>query len=297
MRPRSSSMATAPTVAWCTAVTVLAAYLSSALVTSIERQSQEPARVEFEVASVKRNVSGSDSGTFRVVGDTLVATNLTLQFYLVQAYGVAAGIGRFKFVDGPRRLLEARFDISAKLSDGGDPAQIPEMLRALLAERFRLRVRPVIRQTPVYALERVRDGQELRPSRHNCQLILATVRAEKKRLDEIAEPRDAKGRPACWSRSPNDRPPDGAWKVRSAGSIGNLIDDIQGFVDRPIRDATGLVGDFEWLLLFNPNTSVTDSQFPSVYTAIGEQLGLRLRAQSGPFEVLVIESLDWPTPN
>jgi len=281
----------------CSAVTVLAACLSCALAASVGTKSQEPARAEFEVASVRRNVSGNDSGSFQVRGDTLVATNLTLQFYLVHAYGVAVSIGRFKFVDGPRRILDARFDISAKWPAGGGPAQLPEMMRALLVDRFRLRVRPSMRQTPVYVLEKAREGQELRPSLHNCQRILATVRAEKKRLDEIAEPRDAKGRPACWSGSPHDRPPDGAWKIRSAGSIGSLVGEVQAFVDRPISDETGLVGDFEWLLTFNPNTSVTDSVYPSIYTALGEQLGLRLRPRHEPFEVFVIESVDWPIPN
>jgi uncharacterized protein (TIGR03435 family) len=228
---------------------------------------------------------------------SVLATNSSMRLIMMQAYGVAGSLGRFKFVEGPREVLEARFNISARAPEGTSAEQIPQMLRALLIERFALRIRTEIRQTAVYALERVREGTEFRASVHNCADFSARLRAEKRVVDDATAPRDSKGRPACGSRVVDDPVPSGAWRSRSAGSIRSLIEDIQAFVDRPIIDSTGLSGNFEWLLLFNPSALGKDSNFPSIYTAVEEQLGLKLQRKMAPFEVFVIERLEWPTPD
>jgi uncharacterized protein (TIGR03435 family) len=71
--------------------------------------------------------------------------------------------------------------------------------------------------------------------------------------------------------------------------------DTQAFVDRPILDGTGLKGNFEWQLIFNPNP-IGATEFPSLFTAFVEQLGLRLRPATLPYEVFVIDSLEAPSP-
>lgn len=84
--------------------------------------------------------------------------------------------------------------------------------------------------------------------------------------------------------------------MRNAGTIVRLITDTQAFIDRPIVDATGLAGNFEWQLVFNP-VGDNSSEFPSILTAFEEQLGLKLQPRRMRLEVLVIESLEAPSPN
>src|SRR5262245_60561033 len=75
---------------------------------------QAQPHASFEVASVRRNVNGASNGSLRLLPGSVLAMNASLQLIMMQAYGIAGSLGRFKFVEGPRELLEARFDISAK---------------------------------------------------------------------------------------------------------------------------------------------------------------------------------------
>lgn len=277
--------------------------LCSAFVLSCAVLGAQQSGPSFEVASVRQNVSGGAESTFNVFPDAVVANNYQLRFILYKAYELENAQALRKFVDGPEPVLDARFDISAKFPQerGSTPSQIAAMLRALLAERFNLRIKRETRQTRVYALEAPRSGKlgpELSRSALNCEHIMAQLQAEKRPLNSVESPLDAKKRPACWSFSKTDPPPPGATRVRSAGPISRLIVDTQAFVDRPIIDATDLTGDFEWYLLFKPfAVAQTGSEFGSIYDAFEEQLGLRLRPTDAPYEVFVIENLSLPDAN
>ena len=72
---------------------------------------------------------------------------------------------------------------------------------------------------------------------------------------------------------------------------------MQAYVDRPIVDATGLSGNFEWVLTFALGGSNTRADVPSIFTATQEQFGLKLEPRQGPVEVLVIDSVQLPTPD
>ena len=72
----------------------------------------------------------------------------------------------------------------------------------------------------------------------------------------------------------------------------------RGFVDRPIVDATGLTGKYDWHLVFAMRADSDNANLASIYTAIQDQLGLRLVRRTAPYEVFVIDSMnDVPTPN
>ena len=141
-------------------------------------------------------------------------------------------------------------------------------------------------------------GRELRTSAHDCEAILSTLRLQRKLPDDVTMPRDSQNRPACWSRLAEDPVPRGAIRIRSAGPNRAPHHRQPGFVDRPLVDRTGLSGNFEWLLLFNPNpVPNADAEFPYIYTAFEEQLGLKLQPRMEPYEVFVIESVELPTPD
>jgi uncharacterized protein (TIGR03435 family) len=157
-----------------------------------------------------------------------------------------------------------------------------------------------VRQGPVYALVVARHGTlgpELRPSQHNCNQYRAAWIENHTPASEVVRPRDAKNRPLCGTRPEDERPLPGSRQIREAGTIAELIDQIQ-VLDRPIVDATQLSGNFEWQLSFSPATIPRQgSDVPSMPVALREQLGLQLEPRTGPIDVLVIDSVHQPTEN
>jgi uncharacterized protein (TIGR03435 family) len=88
--------------------------------------------------------------------------------------------------------------------------------------------------------------------------------------------------------------------IRYVSPVSFLLQTLQPFVDRPLFDATGLSGSFAWAVSFSPTTGgglLTEPLGSSVYSALEEQLGLRLERRLHSLEVLVIDSVEMPTPN
>jgi len=209
--------------------------------------------------------------------------------------------------------MSARFDIRAKVPldlpmiQATDPeasvaATAQLMLRTLLAERFRLRAHTETRQLRILALtvaQAGRLGPELRPSTHDCELL----RAARRKGSTTAMPMDAKKRPLCTVEvlRAGDVTASGARGTvaqvdRGAGPLAQLLAALQGFADRPLRDATGLTGNYEWQITRAfPGSGPSD--YASLPTALEEQLGLRLEPRTAAVDVLVIDSLELPTPD
>jgi uncharacterized protein (TIGR03435 family) len=253
----------------------------------------------FEVASVKPNETTDVGWSHGAKGQTFIITNMTLRRIIALAYDIPLQAEHFRLVGGPDKVLSRRFDIQAKMPEGVAANQRFSMLRSLLAERFKLQARPRVRQGPVYALVVARSGTlgpELRPSKHNCAEYKAAWLKNNTPASEIVPPRDARNRPLCVG--PADRPPPDGRRIMDAGPISHLIASIEGLLDRPLVDGTQLSGNFEWRLTFSPQTIPRPgSEVPSMSVALREQLGLQLERRTGPIDVLVIDSVQMPTPN
>jgi uncharacterized protein (TIGR03435 family) len=149
---------------------------------------------------------------------------------------------------------------------------------------------------PVYALTIARTGRlgpQLAPSEFDCNAYLAQRRAG----GTAPEPVDATGH--SWCLAPADLGRPGVMVLRFAGTVTVLLQRLEPYVDRPIVDATGLSGNFEWLLTFArvPNSAVASGSgdAPELFTAVQEQLGLKLEARQAPVEVLAVDSVELPT--
>ena len=204
----------------------------------------------------------------------------TIPFYL----------GKFKFDDGGGRhndVLDSRFDIIAKPPENVAPGQAILMLRRLLAERFNLRVHTKIRQGPVYRITVAQAGK-LGPS-----MRISTDECDPLPAYPVMKP-DPDARPLC--RETHDNKETNTTKITSKSPIAHLITTVQGRLNRPVIDATELAGSYEWELRFQNNERIP-SAAPSIFDAFREQLGLNLKAETGPVEVLVIDSVEQPTPN
>ena len=141
-------------------------------------------------------------------------------------------------------------------------------------------------------------GPELRPSKHNCNEYRAGWLENHTSALEVVRPRDANNRPLCGTRPDDERAPPGSVQIRDAGSISEILIAVQAFSDRPLVDATQLRGNFEWQITFSPSAMPRQgSDLHPLPIAIGEQLGLKLEPRTGPIDVLVIESVQMPTPN
>jgi uncharacterized protein (TIGR03435 family) len=304
---------------------VIAVVLLLVMLGSVSYAAQAPVPAApppaFEVAAVKRNQTTATTGeaaawSFQVSPSGIVAiTNYSLRRLIVVAYGIEQRYERHTPEGGPASLLATRFDITAKVPV--DPAttqppgaQAPTvratallMLRTLLSERFKLRIHSETRQVPVYAVTVARDGRlgpELRPSSHDCERF----RAARREGSAAEPPRDAKNRPLCTLevlRSSTSTNPQGTRQIvaqqeRNAGPLTRLLPGIQAFVDRPLVDETGLAGNFEWQIT-TAMPGIDAFEYPSIRTALEEQLGLKVESRTATIDVIVIDSVEFPTPD
>lgn len=249
------------------------------------------AQLSFEVASVRPNTSGP-GGTFmrRLPGVGFEAGNVTPRDLILFAYDIQ----RFYVVGMPAWIETERFDISARTGASVPPPSTGVsvewlMVRTLLQDRFRLSVHTETRQMPVYALLLARsDGQlgpQLRRSQMNC----------------MNAPAPGATVPANAERCANRNNPPGV--VSGVGrEMPSFVFPLAGYVQRAVVDRTGLTGTWDIDLTFNPDglagsPASPDDPRPSLFTALQEQLGLRLEPSMGPVEVLVIDRIERPTAN
>jgi uncharacterized protein (TIGR03435 family) len=258
--------------------------------------------LSFEVATIKPNKSGDDRAYSSLQpGGRFSATNVTLRDLVLAAY-------RFKYqpsqiVGGPDWMGSERFDIEAKAPSGKNPtdAEILEMLRALLSERFRLAVHEDAREVPTYALLKDRPdgklGERLRPSSSGDCVDPGPAPARGPRPAV-----DPKGPQPCGRITYR---PDG-WSARGA-TTDQIAKALEAFVGRLVVNRTELTGPFNIDVEFTRDLGApaspergpdraTDSG-TSIFTALREQVGLRLEPQKGSVGVLVIDRVERPTAN
>jgi uncharacterized protein (TIGR03435 family) len=260
----------------------------------------------FEIASVKRNLSGRIGGSIQVPpAGTLRFTNVPLRMLIRDAYEVDPYAESYKLDSGPyagvigrpsagRQPDVPRFDVQGKPPDNSVPRERRAMMRTLLEDRFKLRVHRELRQMPVYTLTVAREGRlgpNLARSKFDCQAYLAERRAGR----AAEEPVDAHGNSWCLFQGSMIAPPD-VMILRFAGPVRVLGQRLQPYVERPVVDATGLSGNVEWDLRFAWGPDAP-ADVPAILTALQEQLGLKLEPRQAPVDVLVVDSVELPTPD
>ncbi len=230
-------------------------------------------RIDNSDASARSHIiSSSNDSLFRAI-------NVTLKSLLQWAYAIPDT----RIEGGPAWLGQTKFDIEAK----GDPAaddqmhalssdegrlRKREMLQALLAERFGVKVHEESRQLPIYALVLAKDGPKFQPSQINGTTVNG-------RRGEI----HVQG---------------------SDDTVALLADELAHVLGRVVVNQTGLHErsdlDLKWTPDDSPasaNSFPTGDSPPSIFTAIQEQLGLKLVSQKGPVSVLVLDQVQMPSEN
>ena len=243
----------------------------------------------FEVVSVKVNLNDNVPEAISLAPNGSVRyTAFRLRTLIAMAYR-SEGLQRFdQIIGGPSWVGVDRFDIVAKASDQADtkgaPTRVPERLRTLLRDRFRLRVHTDTRNMPAFALVVTRrdrkPGPQLRESTANCSTAATSAtNPDSDRRCGI----DAKGGVIIGRSVP-------------AGQLAGYLSGIPA-VDRHVTDRTGLTGRYDFRLEYSPAFVEPGGAGPSLFTALTEQLGLTLQAETARLPVLVIDSVEKPTPD
>jgi uncharacterized protein (TIGR03435 family) len=264
---------------------------------------QTPASPAFEAASVKPNKSGNaQKGIGPEPGGRFSAINVSLQELIPFAYGIAQLSASTRIVGGPAWVSSDRFDIVAKAEGTPSPEQMRTLVRALLADRFKLSAHNELRDIPVYALMIARGdkvfGPQLRRSSVDCAALYAVARATPQPPAEV----QAAIQNSCSKRFRPGNVTGGGW------TMGGFANTLEPFVSRIVVDKTGLAGDFDITLEWTPESASAASDnlappsgpatdLPSIFTALQEQLGLKLESTTGPVDVLVIDHVEPPTPD
>lgn len=238
-----------------------------ALVACIAIAQQTPPLPVFDAASVK--VSPPIGGTNNFVGmridpGRIHIANFGLEPIIMRAYGVQGD----QMVGTPNEFrYPLAYEITATFPADTAQDQIPLMLQSLLADRFKLVVHRETRVLPVYFLVVAKNGPKLQVS-HEDKMFYRNPRrghVEEKKVNM-----------SSFAQSLHSNP----------------------MADRPVIDKTGLTGDYDFTLDWTPNDATSgDLSAPSLFTALQEQMGLKLEAQNAPREVLVIDHAEKPTEN
>lgn len=251
----------------------------------------------FEVASIKPNKSGDfRRGIGPEPGGRFGAINVPLRDLVAFAYGISNGDARI--VGGPEWMARERFDVTAKAAGTPAPADYPPMVKAMLAERFKLQAHEEVRDVEAFALVRARADGTLGPRLRKSDVDCDARRAAAKGGSPLPQP--ASG-PVCTGRTiPGTI-------TATALSIGSLAGGLIRFAGRSVVDETGLAGYYDYELRWTPDEPpeprpgesplIIDPNGPSLSTALQEQLGLRLDARRVPMTVVVIDHAEFPTPD
>jgi len=233
----------------------------------------------FEVASLKRTTAVLTPTFFQVANDRLSVGNVPLRMLIQLAYDVEPQ----QVVGGPEWIDQARYDIVARAARPFAPqGQWRAMLRGLLLERFQMTVRRETRPTQVFALVPARaDGRLGNGLRH------ATAACE-----ELSDPSSPPGADPCGLVAANRVGATGRMAVRGL-TLDTLARLLRHEVGQPVRDETGLKGVFDWELVFAPRLP-GDADAPSIFTALQEQLGLKLESRRDTLDVIVVDHVERP---
>ncbi|HLG60238.1 MAG TPA: TIGR03435 family protein [Vicinamibacterales bacterium] len=294
-------------------LSVVAGILATGICVSGAGQSTTSAGPTFDVVSVKRNAASASatapdvrfgsSVTQRPDGG-LTMLNIPAGTLVARAYSAAP----IDMVGLPGWAMSERYDLNATASQVNPTAeQRAAMLRAMLADRFRLVAHVENREQPAYDLVMARSdgrlGPAIKPSEADCEAKAAADRAITEKTGRPPAPppgvfdRNAPP-PPCSLRMDGDR-------MEGDVTMAGLATMLRAAAGRLVVDKTGLAGSYRITLLFDrmlalrgPDTAApAPGAAPSVFTAVQEQLGLQLESSRALRETLIIDRFERPTEN
>ncbi len=244
---------------------------------SLVLKGQTPAPKEFVAASIKPSAPGGRGFRMQIApGGRVMASGVTASLLMQQAYEVR----EFQIQGAPGWMASDRYDITTVAEGGTQPDDLRPMMQALLADRFKLAMHRETKELPVFALVAAKGGPKFHAS-----------------------------------ASGGDGPGNGRMMRMGRGQIelqhgtmGFFANELARQLGRTVIDKTELGGEYDIKLEWTPDEATpgpptgerpvpADAPGPSIFTALQEQLGLKLESTKGPVEILVIDRVEKPTEN
>jgi uncharacterized protein (TIGR03435 family) len=267
---------------------LMALYLATFLSASGQTAKLGPGQLPFEVVSVRPSSPGNPYGRLGFTADGYIATNASLLMIIRTAYGYS--IERRDSLDAgiagvPNWAKTENFDIAAKIGDAdlGDfkkltDVQRRQLLQEVLADRFKLSVHLEERQVLQYALVPAKNGPRV----------------------AVSKVEDPGAGTVHWSKN-------GLIDAKAI-SISGFDQIVSQIVGRTVQDRTGLTGEYDLHVQWVPDAVMPQppsqadvtpvyTSGASFFTALQEQLGLKLESTKGPEQTLVVDHVQRPSPN
>jgi uncharacterized protein (TIGR03435 family) len=289
------------------------------------------------VISIKRNTSGGGMTMRMSPGNlsafNVPVRQLIRQAYALQDFQIVGGP---EWMNADRFDVEGRFDPTPPPGSVGGPPRIQAMLKTMLADRFKLTARTETREMPILALVMARGDKQLGPQLKPAAVDCAAMQKQSAAGRQGGGPPDGRGAPPPGGPRAGGPPLDGRGappppgtpfslgerpQCGSRGGFGQMISgglpmaqfvsQLSQLTGRVVVDRTGLTGGYDLDLKWTPTPDQLppgppppgvelppiDPNGPSLFTALEEQLGLKLDSQRGPVDVLVIDRIEPPTEN
>lgn len=254
----------------------------------------------FDAVSIKPNKSGDYRLGIRAEpGGRFLATNVTAETLIHIAYSTL--LKPIKLIGGPSWMTSEYFDIEAKAEGDASMDEMRPMLQALLADRFKLAVHHETRQSQQYSLVLAKEGK-LVPHADDAKCANSS--------GSPPPPRPGETPPTICGAFMVGVVQGGSRVTAQKVTMDALAGALTRFVDRTVVDRTGLTGVYDLDLSFTPvqssflgpgggpSLSAPDSNAPPlIFTALQEELGLELKPETTPADVLVIDHIEEPSPN
>jgi uncharacterized protein (TIGR03435 family) len=234
------------------------------------------AQLAFDVASVKENKTIAGGGSMRLMpGGGITTQHIPARSLITIAYHLQP----FQLSGAPAWAAETYYDVIAKPAEKATREQSFEMLQALLVDRFKLVFHRETREVDGFALVQARSGvpgPNLRQSLVDCEKAFATT-------------------PRCKEGGITHSPTGNSMKAVGA-PIWSLLQVIVGQVGAPVSDDTKLTGTFDFDIQWS-NDVAAANDLTSIYTALQEQLGLKLEKRRVSAEMFVVDRFERATPD
>ena len=276
----------------------------------------------FEVASVRPSNPNPDPNNpltqialmLPQPGGRFTATNTPLRMLIMTAFELQQDA---QLSGGPPELLAAKYDITARAPVAFIAMKdLPQLLRTLLAERFKLKTHTETREMPVYDLVLARSdsrlGPDMRPSKSDCSNKSDEIAAQQSAAIVRGDFASVTGKPGpCAMTTDTSGGPLNLIMRGDGQDVKQIVDMLQMFTGRTVRDKTGLSGRYDFDMKMDiqmvlamakrmgANIPAAAANIPqadgsSLMTALNEQLGLKLESTRGPVDVLIIDGVEAP---
>lgn len=245
-------------------------------------QNASTARKTFEVVSIKPGDPSSHAVRIQIApGGRFVCENVNVRFLIEQALGVR----QFQISGGPSWMGTERFDVNAKADGTGQIGrdELKPMILSLLEDRFKMKFHRETKEFPIYALVSGKGGAKMKVAETQGQESRGMIRMGRGQVNGTQM------------------------------DMAMLANNLSNQLGRQVIDKTGLTEKYDFELNWTPDESQagfgpfggppapppppSDTPGPSIFTALQEQLGLKLESQKGPVPMIVVDSIEKPTEN